>query len=45
MGEIEIDGQQQLFEELEYIKTLPSTGILSIAGDKLFLYDFIGVVK
>ena len=45
VGEIEIDGQQQLFEELEYIKTLPSTGILSIAGDKLFLYDFIGVVK
>ena len=45
VGEIEMDEQEQLLEELNYVKTLPSTGILTIAGDKLYLYDFIGVIK
>ena len=31
----------EMSDAIEEVKTLPSTGLATIQGDKIFLYDFI----
>lgn len=40
VGELEMDFKEDLLKDLEYVKTLPSTGILIAEDEKIFLYDF-----